>query len=170
MGQWGKSMCQLLNPFSCHPPFWLTHLSLSHQSTTTLKLLLISWDSYCWVVVSGRTISPCPHAHSTSGLSLHVGKEANNSILPFLHSFHPHAETVAPFSSHTGWDSSLFSSCSKLGSHFSSIHDVPMKQPFMISAVECWDRGYCFPYDLWFDVGSFSFWVAVAIIESFWPR
>ena len=41
----------------------------------------------------------------------------------------------------------------------------------MISAVECWDRGYCFPYDLWFDVGSFFvlvccgyYWVVLATI------
>ena len=82
----GKSMCQLLNPFSCHPPFWLTHISLSHQSNTTLKPMLISWDSYCSAVVCGRNVSPCPHAHSTNGLSLHVEKEAKNSILSFLQS------------------------------------------------------------------------------------
>ena len=87
----------------------------------------------------GRTVSPCPHAHSTSGLSLHVGREENNSIPPFLHYFHPHAKTVASFSSCTGWDSSLLSSRNKLGSRFSAILDFPVKEPFMISA-----EGVCF--------------------------
>ena len=95
----GKSMCQLLNPYSCHPSFLLTHLSLSHQSTTTLKPSIVSWGSYCWAVVCGRTASPCPHAHSTSRL-FHftwAGKTGchSSSIL-----VHPHAERVVLSSPH----------------------------------------------------------------------
>ena len=95
MSLWGKAMCQLLNLFSCHPPFLLTHLSLSHQSTTTLKILLISWDSYCWVVPCGRTVSPCPHAHSTSRLIPSRREQGRRmvplSILPFDLA-HPHVD------------------------------------------------------------------------------
>ena len=92
-------MCQLLNPFSCHPPFWLTHLSLSHQLTTTLKPSVVSWGSYCWVVVCGRTTSPCPHTHSTNILFHFMwgGKRGG------LHSStlaHPHAETNVLSSPH----------------------------------------------------------------------
>ena len=50
----GKSMC---------------HLPLSHPATT-FNVLLISWGIYCWRVECGRTVSPCPHAHSTRKLTL----------------------------------------------------------------------------------------------------
>ena len=214
-------MCQLLNPFSCHPPFLLTHLSLSHHSNTKLKLLLTSWDSYCWAVVCGRTVSPCPHAHSTSGLSLHVGKEANNSILPFLHFFFPskHKDGRSLLLTHRlGFCIILLthrlgffiiSSCSKLGSRFLPSTIFPVKAPFTISVVgvcfhtnfvvwvyvfpaqdetlitssisgcvfplfQCWDWGYCFPHDLWFDVGSFLFWVCCGyywdVLATIGPR
>ena len=39
-------------------------------STTHLKPLLLVGGSYCWEVVGGRTVIPCPHAHSSSRLSI----------------------------------------------------------------------------------------------------
>ena len=41
---------------------------------------------------------------------------------------------------------------------------------FVFPVSSGWRSGYCFPHDLWFDVGSFSFWFVVAIIESVWPQ
>ena len=38
---WGKAMCQLLNPFTCHPPFWIAHLPLSYPTTILNVLLLV---------------------------------------------------------------------------------------------------------------------------------
>ena len=66
-------------------PFWLVHLPLSHP-TTTLKGLLISWGSYCWGVECGRTVSPFPHAHSTSNLTLTMaGKPLPHHSRQILH-------------------------------------------------------------------------------------
>ena len=167
-------------------------------------------------MVCGRTIRPFPHTHSTSRLSLHVGKEANNRILPFLHSsihmqrrslpspdaqagilhYSPQAKVgiLHYFPLAASWGAIFFHPqfpCE------GAIHDfycggvfpcqfcglcicfsLPRMRawsPLLFWAVyfslfQCWDRGYCFPHDLWFDVGSFSFWFSMAIIEMFWPR
>ena len=58
----------------CHHPFCFARLPLSHP-TTTLNVLLISWGSYCWGVECGRTISPFPHAHSTSKSNPTLGRK-----------------------------------------------------------------------------------------------
>lgn len=49
------------------------------------KLLMLVEGSYCWKVVGGRTISPCPHAHSTSRL-LSTRRQENHKrgFTPFL--------------------------------------------------------------------------------------
>ena len=75
-----------------------------NQSTTKLNSLELVRGSYglgkhfAWAVVCGRTVSPCPHAHSTreSFLLTWVGEEET----PFFHFDHSHEETVV-FSPHT---------------------------------------------------------------------
>ena len=101
-------MCQLLNPF------WLTHLSLSHQSTTTLKPSVVSWGSYWKPMGCGRTVSPFPHAHSTNRI-FHFTWAGKKRCQFFFHSHpSPRGDNRSLFCSRTGWNSSLFSSCSEL--------------------------------------------------------
>ena len=92
MSHGGKSMC--------HHPFLFAHLPLSYL-TTTLKVLLISWGNYCWGVECGRTVNPCPHAHSTNRLTLsmiekplshHSKRILHYSI--FLHDCMGHSSTL----------------------------------------------------------------------------
>ena len=51
-----------------------------HVSTTHLKLLMLVEGSYCWEVVGGRTVSPFPHAHSTSRLLSSRRQENHDGI------------------------------------------------------------------------------------------
>ena len=89
-------MCQLLNPFNCQPPF-LVCSPLLVLSNYHLKCSTVSWGSYCWGVECFRTVSPCPHAHSTSKLTLAwVGKIP---LHPSLHSHHAPFGTMACSSS-----------------------------------------------------------------------
>ena len=87
----------------CHHPFLFAHLPLSYP-TTTLKVMLIIWGSYCWGVECGRTISPFPHAHSTSRLTLMMAEK------PLPH----HSRQTLHYSirSTTAWD--IFSHSPKL--------------------------------------------------------
>ena len=108
------------NPYVIHP-FLLVHLPLSHP-TTTLKVLLISWGSYCWGVECGRTVSPCPHTHSTSYLTLMlVGKppplslHADSPLSPLRHSLHcllilTHRWRIAGCFSHVAWERAVLMS------------------------------------------------------------
>ena len=96
-------------------PIWLSPTFLSYSpflvlsSNCHIKGSAISWGSYCWGVECGRTISPCPHPHSTSRLTLTlVGKTTTPSwhaifpilstttwTLPLSHSpklVHPHTD------------------------------------------------------------------------------
>ena len=61
-------------------PFWLAHLPLSYP-TTTIKSSDVSWGSYGWGVDCGRTVSPFPHAHSTSILTLMLARKPPLSSL-----------------------------------------------------------------------------------------
>ena len=51
-----------------------------------IKSSVVSWGSYCWGVECGRTVSPCPHEHSTSRLTLVMtGKTTTPSLQGILH-------------------------------------------------------------------------------------
>ena len=115
LGLWGKSHVSAFKPFELSPNFFLTHLSLSRQSTTTLKTPDVSWGSYCWVVVGVAGLSvlshmPTPPANSSP--SRRKGKPLR--MIPFWLILR---QRVVLFLSCAGWDCS---SRSKLRSRFLS--------------------------------------------------
>ena len=60
---WGKTKCQLMNPFSCHPPFVLLTFPYLTQSTTTLNT-----PNFSWAVIAGQWcvvgLSLLSHTHT----------------------------------------------------------------------------------------------------------
>ena len=135
------------------------------------KLLILVEGSYCWEVVGGRTVSPCPHVHSTSRLSIFAwaGKKQRIPFSPrqhgaFSHSLQacsssrtrwkwPSSRKDVLFSSRTGWDPPSFSLRRELEKPFTVTHDFPVKEPFTIWVC------YCSPHELWFAEGSFTWWL-----------
>ena len=130
------------------------------MSTTHLKLLLLVGGSYGWEVVGGRTFSPFPQVHSTSGLILLRGKGKHQGTLPLSHS---------PWfcsSSRTGWMQRHFLltfSCTgffiiflmhEAGETVIVTHDFPVHEPFTLRRMcvcvflspTCALVHYVFPY------------------------
>ena len=76
---WGKSHVSPLVLF-CSPSLV--------SSNYHFNVLLISWGIYCWGVECGKTVSPFPHAHSTSGLTLMMeGKPLPHHSIWIFHYF-----------------------------------------------------------------------------------
>ena len=132
---WGKIHVSLLFLI------WSYSLVLSNYH---FNVLLSSWGSYCWGVGCGRIASPCPHAHSTSGL-FHftwARKIGTMGILRFS-SILMQRDCGSPFSSRTGGDSSMFSSHKEPGELFSIIHNFPVNELFTFQGVYVFSSSIC---------------------------